>query len=377
MKITFSLAILICALIFTSQVFALPAFSLRNAIGLFQRETACIALSNCPGQKSNPPASAPKPSPSPPPPPPPEPSPEPSPTPSAEPPVEIQRAAMKIYTYSCTKEQKAAVQKAWDEAAVLADAHSKWESPGWFGWGEKYQAAMDMYLGADSRKDKPTFFGTGPLKSNVMRQRGIHYSDSSWSPRWSYGYFYCNEDAVPKLKDKPKPRVCSKARTTGRRVAVFTFADDGYIWNAKYVVLCPRFFEGDVTTLEAKVARAQRRPDLQRTMGDFWRRIKAGVIFHETYHWGKDEVSDPRCYLKEEIYNPERVVELALDKNVEIARLNGEMILIFHFLHFLALRNLLLLIHPFIHSSILLPFPSIRKTKRNIPPPLSASIFPY
>ena len=84
---------------------------------------------------------------------------------------------MKIFLYSCSKEQKAVVQKAWDEAAVLADAHSKWESPGWFGRGAKYQATMDMYLGTDSRKDKPTFFGTGPLKSNVMRQRGIHYSD--------------------------------------------------------------------------------------------------------------------------------------------------------------------------------------------------------
>lgn len=227
------------------------------------------------------------------------------------------------------------MQKAWDEAAKLADAHSKWESPGWFGSRANYQAAMDMYLGTDSRNDKPTFFGTGPLKSNVMRQRGIHYDDNNWSPSWSYGYFYCNEDAVPNVKQKSGKRVCDKPRRSGKSVAAYTFADDGYLWNAKYVVLCPRFFEDEITTLEAKIALARRDPRLQKTMSDFWRRIKAGVIFHETYHWGKDEVSDPRCSQTREFYDPTEVVELALKENVAAAKLNGEMDFYFRLLLFL------------------------------------------
>lgn len=190
---------------------------------------------------------------------------------------------------------------------------------------------MDMYLGTDSRKDKPTFFGTGPLKSNVMRQRGIRYSDDDWSPSWSYGYFYCNVDAVPNVKEKRKDRQCDKSSRQGKQVAAYTFSDNGYIWNAKYVVFCPRFFEDEITTLEAKVAQAQGDSNMQRTMSDRWRRIKAGVIFHETYHWGKDEVSDPRCSGTKEIYDPAKVVKLASDKNVVVARLNGEMILLTSF----------------------------------------------
>ena len=99
------------------------------------------------------------------------------------------------------------------------------------------------------------------------------------------------------------------------------------MWNAKYVFFCPRFFEDEITTLEAKVAQAQGDHNMQRTMSDRWRRIKAGVIFHETYHWGKDEVSDPQCSGIKEIYDPRKVVRLALNKNIAVARLNGEMIL--------------------------------------------------
>lgn len=51
-------------------------------------------------------------------------------------------------------------------------------------------------------------------------------------------------------------------------------------------------------------------------MSDLWRRIKAGVVFHKSYHWGKDEVSDPRCNCKPEVYDPNKVVKVALDENV-------------------------------------------------------------
>ncbi|KAL2038570.1 hypothetical protein N7G274_008618 [Stereocaulon virgatum] len=246
-------------------------------------------------------------------------------TPSPDSPITVQRAAMKIYTYYCSKDQKAAVQKAWDEAAVLADAHSKWESPGWFGYGAKYQAAMDTYIGTDSMKDTSCFFGTGPLKSNVLRQRGIHYTDEKWSPKWSYAYFYCNEGDVPKKPEKPKVPQCNKPTQPDKKVGAYTFSDDGtLLWNAKYVVLCPRFFEDEITTLEAKVEQAKNDPDMQKTMSDLWRKIKARVVFHESYHWGKEEVSDPRCNLKPEVYNARKVMELASEENVKVARLNAE-----------------------------------------------------
>lgn len=54
-------------------------------------------------------------------------------------------------------------------------------------------------------------------------------------------------------------------------------------------------------------------------MSDLWRRIKAGVVFHKSYHWGKDEVSDPRCNCKPEVYDPNKVVKVALDENAKDA----------------------------------------------------------
>lgn len=333
MKVTTPIQISVFAFIFASNVSAIPAIPIQNDKGLFERESACIALSTCPGMNPGPdgkpnnpsplPSSPPRPSTSSPPPS----SPSPTDTPVPNPPITIQRAAMKIYTYSCNKEQKAAVQTAWDEAAVLADAHSKWESPGWFGIGAKYEAAMDTYIGTDSKKDKPLLFGTGPLKSNVLRQRGIHYTDEDWSPSWSYAYFYCDETTVPDKPDKPKSPQCNKPNQKGKKVVAYTFPDDGtLLWNAKYVVLCPRFFDKDITTLEAKVAQAKENPDMQKTMSDLWRKVKARVLFHESYHWGKAEVSDPRCNRSPEVYDPSKVVKLALDENVKGAGLNGETI---------------------------------------------------
>jgi hypothetical protein len=44
------------------------------------------------------------------------------------------------------------VKEAWSEASQLAVAHYKWDPPG-FVFSGAYQAAMDMYMGTDSRKD--------------------------------------------------------------------------------------------------------------------------------------------------------------------------------------------------------------------------------
>lgn len=50
--------------------------------------------------------------------------------------------------------------------------------------------------------------------------------------------------------------------------------------------------------------------------------IKADVVFHESCHWGKDEVSDTRCSRKPEVYDPSKVVKVALDENAKGAMLN-------------------------------------------------------
>ena len=169
-----------------------------------------------------------------------------------------------------------AVKAAWDEVTLMADAHSQWESPGWFSLGAMYEAAMDTYIGTDSNKNKPYFSGTRLLKSKVLRQGGIHLNDEYWSPSCSYGYLYCSVADVPK-----------KAKF-------------------KNLHLCPGFLEDEITTLD---------PDMQKTMSDLWRRINHGVVIHESYRW------DPRCDGEPEVYDPSKAMKLGNSKG---ARINGE-----------------------------------------------------
>lgn len=175
---------------------------------------------------------------------------------------------------------------------------------------------MDMYLGTDSSKDDP-WFGTGPLKQNINRQQGIHTTNEDWSPYWSYVYVYCDESKVPSKPEKPKTPQCNSPNTPGKGVMAYTFPDDGTIfgWNAKYVVFCPRFFQTDILSLDAATTAAKANKTMQGVM-DPWRKVHARSFFHETYHWGPAEVSDPIANRKPEIYDPAAVVALASKENI-------------------------------------------------------------
>ena len=215
----------------------------------------------------------------------------------------------------------AIVKQAWSEAGKIADAHVKWDPPRLFSSGS-YHAAMSMYLGSDSKDDKK-WLGTAPLKSNILRQQGIHTDSREWSPWWSYAYIYCDESQVPNKPNKPKKAQCSRPRYPERKVTAYTFPDDGTVfgWNAKYVVLCPRFFEDDVLSLADQVTAARKNDTLQKVI-DPWRKVKARIIFHETYHWSP-EVSKPRCDRKREVYDPAEIVQIAKEENVAGTKLNG------------------------------------------------------
>lgn len=64
-------------------------------------------------------------------------------------------------------------------------------------------------------------------------------------------------------------------------------------WNAKYVVLCPQFFEDDMQSLADQVAAAKNDKGLEKVM-DPWRKVKARSLFHETYHLGPSRVFKPK-----------------------------------------------------------------------------------
>lgn len=63
---------------------------------------------------------------------------------------------------------------------------------------------------------------------------------------------------MPDKPKKPKDLQCNKPNQPGKKVAAYTFPDDGtLLWNIKYVMLCPRFFEDKIMALEAKVPQAK------------------------------------------------------------------------------------------------------------------------
>lgn len=72
-------------------------------------------------------------------------------------------------------------------------------------------------------------------------------------------------------------------------------------------MFCPRFFEKEIVSLSDRVAEAKTNTTLQKVI-DPWRYVKAWSLFHESYHWGPDEVSDPRAnecgWLQDQWYDP-------------------------------------------------------------------------
>lgn len=131
-----------------------------------------------------------------------------------------QSEAMKPYLYKCSAQQANIINQAWSEAGTIAKAGASWEPPGYF-TGAKYQSAMDLYIGTQSRKDNGLFGGVGPVKSNILRQQGIHFTSADWSPGRSYAYFYCDEAASG-----------SKAGLCARGAIAYTWDNNGFIWNA-------------------------------------------------------------------------------------------------------------------------------------------------
>lgn len=308
--------------------FIVLSVTLANPIGntnseasnhqLFDRETACIALGTCPGEK--PPPSAPSPSPSPPPPPPPPPAPSSTsqtssvPSPTKDSPVSAQS---NIYRYinSCSDDQKKSEQRAWDDAGKLAAAHLKWDPK------KSYQAAEDMYLGDKSSND-PWIFGKSwvkVLKPNAQRELNIHNNNA---PRSTYAYIYCDEK-----ESKSGLDWCDPNGSQQGQVIAYTWDDLGWFWSNHYVVLCPLFFGLEKSNdLSQQIEAANGRPWKQSVIDNFIDSPGA-TYFHETYHWG-DTVSVPKTNSPAkdhpEVYPPQDVYDLARNKNTDEASLNAE-----------------------------------------------------
>ena len=102
----------------------------------------------------------------------------------------------------------------------------------------------------------------------------------------------------------------------------YTFDDLGVLWSAHYLVLCPEFFSDELTSLAHLVERGRVKPDLVVIINRWWT-ARAGIIFHETYHWAKT-VARPRLNRKPEVYSAKEVYDLARKENTEGAKTNAQ-----------------------------------------------------
>ena len=123
--------------------------------------------------------------------------------------------------------------------------------------------AMETYLGTDVKIDNPYFSKYGPLQQNILREKSIH-EWSVWSTGDSTLNVYCDESKLPGIKRTE----CDQPNTPGLRVTAYTFSDDGLLLAFKYLILCPRFFDTDIKTLEQLTtdARDNHNMTLQTTM---------------------------------------------------------------------------------------------------------------
>ncbi|KAL4916199.1 glycoside hydrolase superfamily [Aspergillus aurantiobrunneus] len=202
--------------------------------------------------------------------------------------------AMDPYLEGCSDAEAQKIHEAWREAAELAQTHYEWVP------GGKWQSAMDLYMGKTTKSEYSFFFGKGRRLLNIERQYKLHYSGWGSEPLWTYGYFYC--DSQNKKYDTCK---------NNPKVNAYTWDDLGWTWSAHKVVFCKNFFNDNIfKSLEGRVEEANGDPEMQRTMSRQWRAVRARTLLHETYHW-KNTVSQPKCDLRPEVYNPGDVVALA------------------------------------------------------------------
>lgn len=227
---------------------------------------------------------------------------------------------------SCNDHQKRIVAAAWLNAGYIARDHTYWSPPTTSGPGQ-YQNVMDDCLGTESRDDQPQPGGTeGPLRQNVLRQKGIHYTDNTYSPpETTFAFFLCGESGKSRIAGAPQNDLCNGQQ---KNVKAYTFAIKRDIRQERYIVFCPVFFNKMLPIAEIH-RRASTTHRVWKDNIEYWIHTRETTILHETYHWS--EVSQPRCHNDPEYYGALDVARLARDANTngnaqhpEGAKLNGK-----------------------------------------------------
>jgi hypothetical protein len=137
----------------------------------------------------------------------------------------------------------------------------------------------------------------------MKNQFDLHYAAFGTEPRFTYGYFYCDEKKV-------KMDHCKEG------FSAYTWGRPGLFWTTKYIVLCPFFFSDKAPSL----AELRFLNPHFRHIDDFMN-SRALTIFHESYHW--EFVSRPECDLEPEIYEALDATYLAREEP-NLAQINAQ-----------------------------------------------------
>ena len=194
----------------------------------------------------------------------------------------------------CTKQMVHDILYGWAEAGVLANALAKWNPLN----QDKYTAAVDHYLGSESRQSAPA------IQSVATNQVNVHVN--RW-PSYDYVYVYCDERLRP---DRP---LCSPPEADAGVVAYTTSHSAGFRSTIHDLTICPLFYKLPTLADKAQMTRQKSLSgwkDIANTYG-----TRGDTMLHETFHW-QPTIRNPRIVDKPSgfykgIYGPWNVSYLA------------------------------------------------------------------
>ncbi|POS69818.1 hypothetical protein DHEL01_v211789 [Diaporthe helianthi] len=220
---------------------------------------------------------------------------------------------------SCTKDHKAKILEAWNEAGEITKTGYYWTR-----WS-KYQKALDTYIGKKSGQvpligidhiwgeyfskalfivSLLTLIPSGNLKKH-------YHAHNGGGQRGVYAYFYCDVQKMPqKVQEHVRRKPCTFSPKKQSGTAAKTWRLPGRLWSEYYVLLCP-WWLGDIEgaskyqSLSATEEEADGFPTLQKQIDKWGKAVRATTIYHETAHW--QDISWPNCDANE-MYKPEDIV---------------------------------------------------------------------
>ncbi|KAJ3474610.1 hypothetical protein NLG97_g9764 [Lecanicillium saksenae] len=200
-------------------------------------------------------------------------------------------AQIKLHNTCKQGKREAMLEEAWYEAGLLAKGMMQWNR------NNKYQAAMDEYMGPQSRK-VPWFKDF--IWNNIRNHYTIHFGETPHPddpPQTLINiWMYCDQSTVPAHIKKVNNVRCSKSATELVSAATYRFPSRGT--SNYHILFCPPFFDAQpgvspFNTLARLSEYGDAHEDFRLYIDDWATKVRAVTMFHEVVHF--QDVSNPQC----------------------------------------------------------------------------------